>query len=82
MALPLADQTASPGMAYLYGAAPRGEYRLQLFEKGRGAANVLLEHPGSGALLGFELPGAAEARMARGAVATPRVGKNSPIWTR
>lgn len=79
--LPLVDQSSQVGRTYQYRTVSPAGYILDVFEQGREVAGVRLEHPQSGASLGFELLGVAQSRTASGAVAVARVGSVTARWT-
>ena len=79
---PFTDHSAVAGKASLFEAKPgKGAYKLELFDKNKAAATVRLEHAFSGAVLRFELPGAASERKAQGAKASAKVGDATLQWT-
>ncbi|MBI4493717.1 MAG: hypothetical protein HY690_13075, partial [Chloroflexi bacterium] len=78
--LALIDQSQDNREPYRYRAEPQG-YRLELFEKASGAANVRLTHLDSDTMLSFALPGTATAPTSVGATASAQVGSLSVRWT-
>jgi hypothetical protein len=74
------DAVASAG-GPAFGVATRGGVTLEFFDPAQNTATVKVQKPRQGISLGFDLPGQADLRTARGATVVARAGDVTARWT-